>query len=142
MRLLARELKKHHVKGSLRFWKQPWNFRQFTEWLKQIYAEEKFDGLLLYTDPLGYYDPDLDFYEKTGLPTDLPLLISESALVNQAEISRHASVIYIPSLLYSLRGAEFLLSGRHGKEFTVAEYVIEPAGQYRGTGNIQGFSIF
>ena len=139
--MFDRELKKHHVGGKLFFGEKHWNFRQCTEWLKQIYAKEKFDGLLLYSDPLGFYDPDQDFYDETGLPADLPLLVSESALVNQAKIGRHAGVIYIPSLRYGMLGAEFLLSGRHGKEFTMAEYVIEPAGKYRGTGE-QGFSIF
>ena len=141
MQMFDGVLKKHHVEGKLFLGEKHWNFRQCTEWLKQIYAKEKFDGLLLYSDPLGFYDPDLDFYDETGLPADLPLLVSESSLINQAKIGRHAGVIYIPSLHYGMRGAEFLLSGRHGKEFTVAEYVIEPAEKYRGTGG-QGFSIF
>ena len=127
-------LKRHGVKGKLLFWSRNWNFRQCTEWLKHLHAEEKFDGLVLYSDPLGYYDPELDFYEMTGLPTSLPLLISESGLVNQPRIGRHAAVIHTQWGRYSREAAEFLLSGRRGKEFVTMEYKIEPASQYQGIG--------
>ena len=127
-------LKRHHVSGKLLFWDRRWIFQQCTEWLKQLRSKEKFDGLLLYSDPLGYYDPELDFYEMTGLSTDLPLLISESGLVNQPRIGRHAAVIHSQGLRYSTEAADFLLSGRHGQEYICQEYVIEPAGQYQGTG--------
>ena len=70
----------------------------------------------------------------TGLPTGLPLLISESGLVNQHWISRHAAVIHKQWARYSREAAEFLLSGRHGKKFVTMEYKIEPASQYQGIG--------
>ena len=89
---------------------------------------------MLYSDPLGYYDPELDFYEMTGLPTGLPLLISESGLVNQPRIGRHAAVIHTQWGRYSREAAEFLLSGRRGKKFVTMEYKIEPASQYQGIG--------
>ena len=70
----------------------------------------------------------------TGLPTGLPLLISESGLVNQPRIGRHAAVIHTQWGRYSREAAEFLLSGRHGVEHVKMEYVVETADQYNKNG--------
>ncbi len=132
--LLNAFLSRHAAELKLRSWPDKLNYLQLTDWLKQLYAEEKFDALLLCSDPYLSCDPEFDFYEQTSIPVSLPLLISESPLLNQARIAEHAGVIHIPAVRYCMEAAEFLLSGRHGVEHVKMEYVVETADQYNKNG--------
>ena len=127
---LADFLRGNRVRVDIRRWETGLNHLQWMGWLKKVYVEGHFDGLMLYPDPFQYCDPELDFYELTGIPDSLPLLLTESPLLKQPRIAAHAGLIRIPRERYSMSAAEFLLSGQHGVEFTAAEYEIVPAASY------------
>ena len=127
---LADFLRQNPGRAEIRRWDAGLNCLQWAEWLKQTFTKGGFDGLMLYPDPFQYYDPELDFYELTGIPDTLPLLITDSSLLNQPRLAAHAGLIRIPRERYSMEAAEFLLSGRHGVKFTEAEYEIGPASNY------------
>ena len=127
---LADSLRHTRSLVEIRQWDAGLNYLQWMGWLKKAFAEGGFDGLMLYPDPFQYCDPELDFHELTGIPDSLPLLLTESPLLKQPRIAAHAGLIRIPRERYSMKAAEFLLSGRHGIEFTATEYEIVPAASY------------
>ena len=127
---LADFLRQTRYRVEIRQWDVGLNHLQWMEWLKKAFAEERFDGLMLYPNPFQYCDPELDFYELTGLPETMPLLLTESPLLKQPRLAAHAKVIRIPRERYAMQAAEFLLSGRHGVKFVKAEYEIVPAADY------------
>ncbi len=131
---LADFLRRNPDRAEIRRWDAGLNYLQWAEWLKKTVAQGGFDGLMLYPDPFQYYDPELDFYELTGIPDTLPLLITDSSLLEQPRLAAHAGLIRIPRERYSRDAAEFLLSGRHGVEFVTAEYTIQPASQFPSAG--------
>lgn len=122
---LADFLRRNPDRAEIRRWDAGLNYLQWAEWLKKTVAQGGFDGLMLYPDPFQYYDPELDFYELTGFPDSMPLLLTDSSLLKQPRLAAHAGLIRIPRERYSRDAAEFLLSGRHGAEFVNAEYTIQ-----------------
>ncbi len=119
-----RTLEKEGINGSVFIWSKKKNFAEWMSELAEKLKEGEYDGLLLAPDPEEFCDLELDFYEYLKIPTSMPILMTESMLLNQKRIAKYAKFMYLPFFEYYLEAAEFLLSGQHGNKIVRAEYQI------------------
>ena len=90
--------------------------------LKRLFAQRKYDGLILELNPFREHDWDFDFYAETGIQESLPMITTVSDLIFQDKVVRHAKVGHYPIMKYSFEATEFLLSGEHGHFFRDVGY--------------------